>query len=245
MSETRRIEQLLRRVPDLTVPEDLGARLRAGVVLPPEECRQDRAVHRSWFAPCGGAISPRRVACAAGLAACLVSIGFGTAAVIRYFALREYQLEYETTTSAPAPDKMVTTTTTVTTYGGHFSVTGEGITSDEDAQQAEAEMIASIREGKAEEAQRGKYTAVLPRWGAVVYETGGLPRSIVIAENREEKIKEMYDEIDRLRQSGQFVSTLDKEQENPDGSKTYYYREQFTLSNGETITFYTGRGKPE
>jgi hypothetical protein len=178
-------------------------------------------------------------------AICLVSIGFGTAAVLRRFVLREYQHVYKQETSAPAPGHMVTKTGTTTTYGSNFSVTGDGIRSDEDARLAEKEMIAWIKEGKAEEVERGRYQAVLPRWGAVVYETRGLPRSIVIADNRDAKIKEMYDEIERLRQAGQFVSTLDKVEENPDGSKMYYYYVHYTLSSGETITLYNGRRSPE
>jgi hypothetical protein len=222
------------------------ARLKADVVLPRNACPQDRSVLRNWFAPHGGSISLRRVACAAGLAlACLVPLGFGAAEVIRRFVLREYRLVYEQTTVRPADNNMITTTVTATTYGGHFSVTGDGIKSDEDAKQAEKEMIAWIKEGKAEEVRRGRYKAVLPRWGEVVYETGGLPTAIVVAENREEKIREMYDEIEHLRQAGQFESVLDKEVKNPDGTRVYYYWEHFTLSNGETITFYNGRGSPE
>lgn len=246
MNEIRKIRQLLCRVPDLVVPEGLVARLRAGVVVPTNKCPQGRSGRRSWFAPHGGAFSSRRAVCAAGLAlAGLVSLGFGTAVIIRRFVLREYRLVYEQTTVAPGPNNMVTKTKVTMTYGGHFSVTGDGISSEEDARQAEEEMIAWIKEGKAEEVQRGRYRAVLPRWGEVVYETSGLPRAIVVAENREEKIKEMYDEIDRLRQAGQFVSILDKVEEKPDGSKTYYYWVHFTLSDGETMTFYNGRGSPE
>ncbi len=246
MSAIRRIEQLLRQAPDLPVPEDLGARLRASVVVPQDRCPQSRSVRWRWFAPHGGAVSSRRVACVAGLAAvCLISVGFGTAAVIRRFILRDYEFVYKQVTSTPAPGNMVTKTGTTTTYGSNFSVTGDGIRSDEDARLAEEEMIAWIREGKAEEVQPGRYRAVLPRWGEVLYETGGLPRSIVVAENREEKIKEMYDEIERLRQAGQFESVLDKVEESPDGSQMYYYWVRYTLSSGETITLYSGRRSPE
>jgi hypothetical protein len=246
MSKGKKIERLLRRVPELAVPEDLGARLRARVVIPPDACLQSGAVRRSWFAPHGGAVSSWRVACVAGLAAvCLVSIGFGTAVVLRRFVLREYKHVYNRETSVPAPGSVATKKVSTTIYGSRFSLTGDGIRSDEDARQAEKEMIAWIKEGKAEEVGPGKYQAVLPRWGAVVYETGGLPRSIVVAENRDEKIKEMYDEIERLRQAGQFVSTLDKVKENPDGSRTYYYYVRYTLSSGETITMYYGRTSPE
>ncbi len=72
-----KIAKLLRNVPHIPAPDDLLERLQADVKL--TGITRPRSVLRGWFAPSGGAVSLRRVACAVILAiSCLIPLSYGT-----------------------------------------------------------------------------------------------------------------------------------------------------------------------
>lgn len=241
MKKTRRIRKILCNVPDISVSDELNAKLKCDVNLKKIE---KRSVIRGWFAPSGGAFSIRRVAYAAAIAiVCLVPLSFGAAKIIKKFVVQEYKATYtdeHQTKSVENNTVTVSSTTSSTTYGIETSIKGVHIISKEDARKAEEEMIQLIKEGKAEKSNGGTYKAVLPTWGEVIYETRSLPMSVLVSENRDEKIKEMYDEIESLRKAGKYESVFEKEVEKENGSKTRYYMEHFTLSTGEIVSFYHG-----
>ena len=237
MDENRKIERVLRRVPDIAVPEKLSERLKANVRLP--EAKRNRAVLRQWFARGDGGISLRRVACAAALAvACMLPLGFGATRMFRWFLVHQGPYGHEKVNVERADKKTATQIATVTTYRDDSFVTGENIRSAEDAQQAEREMIELIKEGQAQDVGGGVFRAILPAWGEVIYETHGLPLSVLTAEDRPAKIEAMYGEMERLRQAGKFESTLDREEQKEDGTRVRYYQERFTLSSGESVLIY-------
>lgn len=239
MKKTRKIRELLRNVPDITISDNMNARLKCDVNL--KTFKEKRHVIRNWFAPSGGIVSFRRVAYVTTLAAaCLISLGFGAARIIEKFVVQEYKAEYIHEERSTQSNGDQTVTTTSSTYGSQTSVNGDNINSQEDAREAEEKMIQFIKEGKAAKIDDGTYRALLPIWGEVVLNTS-LPMSVLISDNREEKVKEFLDEIESLRRAGKYESVFKKEVEKENGRKVRYYEDAFTLSTGEIVKFYRGR----
>lgn len=117
---------------------------------------------------------------------------------------------------------------------------GDGINSEEQAKQAENEVIQLIIAGKAKEITPGEYRCVLSSGKEIVYDTLGIPITILASSNREEKIKEICDEIEALKKTGNFERTFLAETKSEKGLTVYIYKESFTLSNGVTISLNSG-----
>jgi hypothetical protein len=236
MKKTR---ELLRNVPDLTISDNLNARLKCDVNL--KKVEEKRHMIRNWFTPSEGIISLRRVAYVTIIAAvCLISLGFGAARIIEKFLVQEYKTEYIHEESTQSSNGDQTVTTTSTTYGTHTFVKGDNINNQEDAREAEAKMIQLIKEGEVAKNDDWTYRAVLPIWGEVILQTS-LPMSVLVSDNREEKVKEFLDEVESLRRAGKFESVFKKEVEKENGRKVRYYEDVFTLLTGEIVKFYRGR----
>lgn len=231
MNTRKKIEQCLRAAPKPPAPDDLLDKLQNDVAL--GEVRTKRSALRRWFAPTGSRIQPWRIAAAATIAiACLVPLSYGAAKIIK-FVVEEFTVMYG------VDDENAKY---ITAYAFNPTVKGDCINNKEDAKQAEKEVLQLIKEGKAEEVSSGEYKAILSNGGEVIYDTLGIPIEILQSENRKEKIKELTDEIEKLKKAGKFERTFLDVVKSPKGHDVYIYEMHYTLSNGTTITLNHGTG---
>jgi hypothetical protein len=233
MNTKKKIEQYLKAAPKPMAPEGLLDELQRDVNLRDAGTRS--TVMRRWFAPSGGTISLRRVAAAAAIAiAVLLPLTYGATKIIQ-FVVEEFTVMYG------VDDKDAKY---ITTYAFNPTIRGVYTTSKDDAKKAEKEILQLIKEGKAEKISPGEYKAVLSNGGEVVYDTLGIPIEILASESREEKIKQICDEIEELRKAGKFERTFLDVVKSPKGRDVYIYKTCYTLSNGATITLNSGFGHP-
>lgn len=233
MNTKKKIEQCLHSAPAPQAGGDLLGRLKEDVST--AELKTHRSAIRRWFAPTGQSISLGRVAAAAVIAiVVMLPLSYGAVKVVK-FITEEFVVTYNYDYDKNDGKKEVST------YVFRPTVKGDCINSEEDAKEAETEMLQLIKEGKAEEVSPGHYRGVLSNGGEVVYDTLGIPIEILQSENREEKIKEMCNEIEELKTGGDFERTFLDEVEN-NGIRVYIYKECYTLSNGTTITLTSGYG---
>ncbi len=228
MSIDKKIEQCLRTAPKPPTPDGLLDKLQKDIAL--GDIKTRRSALRRWFAPTGGAISPWRVAAAAIIAiSLLLPLTYGATRIMR-FVVEEFTVIHG------VDDEQAKY---ITAYAFNPTITGDCITNKEEAKEAEKEMLQLIKKGKAEEVSPGVYKGVLSNGEEVIYDTLGIPIEILQSENRKEKIKELTEEIQKLKKAGDFERTFLDEVEN-NGIKIRIYKHRYTLSNGSTITLTAG-----
>ena len=231
MNSHKRIEKCLRAAPKPAASDGLMDKLQQDVVR--RDFRLRGSTLRKWFAPFDGRILIRRVAAAAAIAiACLVPLSYGAGKIIK-FVVEEFTVMYG---FADEDGKHISA------YSFNPTVKGDCINNKEDARQAEKEVLQLIKAGKAEEVSSGEYKAILSNGGEVRYDTLGIPIEILQSENRKEKIKELTDEIERLKKAGEFERTFLDVVKSSKGHDVYIYKMRYTLSNGATITLNHGTG---
>ena len=229
MNSHKKIEKCLGAAPKPSAPDGLMDKLQQDVVR--RDFRARGSTLRKWFVPSDGRISIRRVAAAATIAvACLVPLSYGAAKIIK-FVTEEFVVTYG------ADDR---NSSHITAYAFNPTVKGDCIDNREDAKLAEKEVLQLIKEGKAEKVSPGEYKATLSNGGEVTYDTLGIPIEILQSENREEGIKELTDEIERLKKAGEFERTFWKVLRTSKGYDLYLYKMRYMLSNGATITLNYG-----
>lgn len=229
MNADKKIERCLTNAPKPAAPDGLMDKLQQDVVR--REFRARGSTLRKWFAPSGRRISILRVAAAATIAiACLVPLSYGAGKIIK-FVVEEFTVTYG---FADEDGKHISA------YSFNPTVKGDCINNKEDAKQAEKEVLQLIKKGKTEKISSGEYKAILSNGGEVIYDTLGIPIEILQSENRKEKIKELTDEIERLKKAGEFERTFLDVVKNPKGHDVYIYEMRYTLSSGATITLNHG-----
>jgi hypothetical protein len=225
MNTRKRIEKCLTNTPKPVVPDGLLEKLQKDIVL--GEVKTQRSALLRWFAPTGSQIQPWRIAAAATIAvACLVPLSYGAARIIKFVA-EEFTVMYGFDDENGKH---------ITAYSFNPTITGDYINNKEDAKQAEKEILQLIKEGKAEKISSAEYKAILSNGGEVIYDTLGIPIEILQSRDREEKIKELTDEIEKLKKAGEFERTFLDVVKSPNGHDVYIYQMRYTLSNDATIT---------
>jgi hypothetical protein len=226
MKEKIPIRKLLKHAPVISAPLGLKEKLQASVNL--RNVRGQQSIIRSWFAPSGKSVSFYRVAVAALIALVfLIPFSYGATKIVEFIVI-ELTVVYDTDENAQY----------ITAFSFHPTVRGDCLSNTEDAKIAEKEMIQLIKEGKAEEISPGEYKAMVSFGGEVIYDTLGIPIEILESEDRQEKLKELTDEIQKLRNAGNFERTILDNLENVGKNKikVRLYKESFILSNNKTIT---------
>ena len=104
---------------------------------------------------------------------------------------------------------------------------------EEKAQKALEHAKKMIEEGKAEEIRPGVYRVKLPD-GEVV-ELGTFTSGSL--DDMPPKIRAILEEVEKLREAGDFEDTLIDEYTEDDGTKVAIYEEVYTLSSGATQKF--------
>jgi hypothetical protein len=107
-------------------------------------------------------------------------------------------------------------------------VQSTGEISKDDAERAAAEARQLVSEGKAEEIRPGVFRVTLSD-GKVV-ELGG--KAAGTMDHMPPELKAMLEEMEALRQAGNFEETLVREWTENDGTKVSVYKETFTLADG-------------
>lgn len=228
MNTEKKIEQCLKAAPKPPAQDGLLDKLQKDIAR--GDIKTRRSALRRWFAPTAGSISPWRVAAAAVIAiAVLLPLTYGATQIIK-FVVDEFTVLYGVNDERAKY---------ITAYAFNPTITGDCITNKEEAKKAEKEMLQLIKEGKAEEVNPGIYKGVLSNGEEVIYDTLGIPIEILQSENRKEKIKELTEEIQKLKKAGDFERTFLDEVEN-NGIKIRIYKHRYTLSNGSVITLTTG-----
>lgn len=225
MNTEKEIEQCLKAAPKATAQDGLLDKLQKDIAI--GDIKTRRSALRRWFAPTGGSISPWRVAAAAAIAILvLLPLTYGATQIIK-LVVEEFTVIYG------VDDEQAKY---ITAYAFNPTITGDCITNKEEAKEAEKEMLPLIKKGKAEEVSPGVYKGVLSNGEEVIYDTLGIPIEILQSENRKEKIKELTDEIQKLKKAGEFERTFSDVVKSPKGLDVYIYKTRYTLSNGVTIT---------
>ena len=123
----------------------------------------------------------------------------------------------------------------------HFLINGVTITvknSDNNTEQDARDSIQYFgelyRKGKAKEVKPGVWVVVLPNGEEFAY-SGRNPELVGLSQN---------DEIQKLREAGDFERTFIKEVEDK-GIKTRLYEDRFTLSSGKIVTMTFGEGEDQ
>lgn len=179
--------------PKATAPDGLLDKLQAD--LSTWDIKTHRSPLRRWLAPSGERISLRRVIAAAAIAIMvLLPLTYGATRIIK-FVVEEFTVTYG------VDDEHAKY---ITAHAFNPTIRGDCINSKEDAKQAEKEILQLIKEGKADKISLGEYKAILSNGGEVLYDTKGVPIEILLSENRKEKIKELTDEIEKLKKAGEF-----------------------------------------
>ena len=229
MNTKKRIEQCLKAAPKPQAPDGLLDKLQADVSA--RDIKVRRSALRGWFAPAGGAISLWRVAATVAIATMvLLPLTYGATWIIK-FVVEEFTVMYG------VDDEHAKY---ITAYAFNPTIRGDCINNEEDAKQAEKEILQLIKEGKADKISPGEYKAVLSNGGEVIYDTLGIPIEILLSENRKEKIKKLTDEIEKLKKAGEFERTFLDVVKSPKGRDVYIYKTRYTLPNGVTITLNSG-----
>ena len=221
----RNIKKLLKHAPAISTPNDLKYKLQTDVNL---NCikKEPSVIHRWFFCP-DKSLSFRRVAGVAMITLVfLIPFSYGATKIAK-FIVTEFKVIYEGDEN----------TKCITAFAFNPTINGDCIRDDEDAKKAEKEMLKLIEECKAEEISPGEYKATISLGGEVTYDTLGIPLEILTCNERQERIKELTDEILELRKTGNFKKTFLKELENVGKNKitVCLYEESFVLSNNKTI----------
>jgi len=225
MNTQKKIEKCLKSAPKPAAPDGLLNRLQEDVAA--GEIKKRVTVIRRWFAPTDQSISPWRVAAAAVIAILvLLPLTYGATRIIK-FVVEEFTIMY----GVDDED-----TKYITAYAFNPTIRGDCINNEEDAKQAEKEILQLIKEGKADKISSGEYKAVLSNDGEVIYDTLGIPIEILLSENRKEEIKKLTDEIEKLKKAGEFERTFLDVVKSPKGRDVYIYKTRYTLSSGVIIT---------
>jgi hypothetical protein len=225
MNTEKRVETCLKAAPKPPTPNGLLDKLQRNVTL--GEAQGQRTALSRWFAPSGGHISPWRAAAAATIAVVvMLPLSYGaTKAVKHVITTFEAKFEY------PEDNMVYAVKTSVAT-------SGDDIHSEEDARKAQQEFYQLHKEGKAEEIEPGIWAATLSNGERFAF--GGDPEILSLSGiEREEELKEQFDEINELREAGKYERTFLKEIEN-DGVRIRLYRDTFTLSDGKVVTLTSG-----
>ncbi len=225
MSKKRKIEHILRDAPSFSAPEGLLEKLQEDVSVSDSE--KHRSILRDWFAPSGQFVSRRRVACAAAIGFfILLPLTYAAGRIVkRIFVVQEFHITYSDDNG-------------MYTYGVSTHIASDTITTKDEARKAHKEMLRLIKEGKAEEISPGVYKGTLSNGEEFCFATEE-SLEIDLAQNREERLKEQFDEIEKLRKAGEFERIF-KEEIVKDGIKIHLYEDRFTLSNGKVVTMIFG-----
>ena len=224
------IKKLLKCVPDIPIPNGLKNNLQADVNL--NSIKKEPSVIHRWFFRSDESFSFSRAACAAMIdLVFLIPFSYGATKIVK-FVVEELTVIYEGDESER----------TTIAFSFNPSVTGDCISNDEDAENAEKEMLRLIQQGKAEEISPGEYKATTSLGCEVIYDTLGIPLEILASEERQEKIKELTDEILELRRTGNFTKTFLEEVVSVGKKKlrVRIYNESYVLSNNKTINITSG-----
>lgn len=223
MNTEKRIEECLKSAPKPPAPNDLLEKLQGDVTF--GEAKGQRTVLSRWFAPSGGHISPWRAAAAAAIAVVvLLPLSYGaTKAVKHVITTFEARFEY------PEDNMVYTVKTSIAT-------SGDDIHSEEDARKAQQEFYQLYKEGKAEEIKPGVWAVTLSNGERFAF--GGDPESLGLSGiEREEQLKEQFDEIHELQKAGKFEKTYMPEHDfEIDGVKHRFFQTRYVLSDGTVKT---------
>lgn len=229
MNAEKKFDKYLKTPPKPPVPDDLLGKLQKDVTVGNIKTHH-LAIHR-WFAPAGGQVSLWRTAAAVVIASMvLLPLTYGATKIIK-FVVEEFTFIYG------VDDEQAEF---IMAYSFNPTIRGDCINNEEDANQAEKEILQLIKEGKAEEISHGEYKAILLNGGEVTYDTLGIPIEILQSENRKEGIKELTDELEKLRKAGEFERTFLDVVKSPKGRDVYIYKTRYTLPNGVTISLNSG-----
>jgi len=229
MNTKKKIEQYLVAAPKPPAPDGLQDKLQEDISA--QDIKTQRSSLHRWFAPTRRSISPWRVAAAVAIATMvLLPLTYGATRIIK-FVVEEFVVMYG------VDDEQAKY---ITAYAFSPTIRGDCINNEEDAKQAEKEILQLIKEGKVDKISPQEYKAVLSNGGEVIYDTLGLPVEILLSENREEKIRELSDEIEDLKKAGEFERTFLDTVKSSKGHDVYIYKTRYTLSNGVTITLNSG-----
>ena len=229
MNTQKKIGQSLRDAPKPVASEDLLDKLQKDINL--GSVKTQRPALRRWFAPAGGQVSLWRVAAAAAIAIMvLLPLTYGATRIVK-FVVEEFTVMYGVDDASAEY---------ITAFSFSPTIRGDCINNEEDAKQAEKEILQLIKEGKADKINSQEYRAVLSDGGEVIYDTLGLPIEILLSENREEEIKKLTDEMVKMEKSGEFERTFLDVVKSSKGHDVYIYKTRYTLSNGVTISLNSG-----
>jgi len=225
MNTEKKFDKYLKTAPKPPAPDGLLRKLQKDVTVGNIKT-QHSAIHR-WFAPAGGQVSLWRIAAAVAIASMvLLPLTYGATKIIK-FVVEEFTFIYG------VDDEHAEY---ITAYSFNPTIRGDCINNEEDAEQAEKEILQLIKEGKAEQINPNEYKAVLSNGGEVIYDTLGLPIEILLSENREEEIKKLTEQIENLRKAGEFERTFLDVVKSPKGRDVYIYKTRYILPNGVTIS---------
>ena len=229
MNTIRSIAKLLRQVPPILPPKDLCDKIQDNVNLQ-ETYRHPTILRRLFILPTGR-ISVFRVVYAALVAMiCVTSISYGAIKILKHMTA-DLVVIYDHSAESGTSEA----------YAFRPTITGEGISNQEEAREVEKEVLRLIEAGKAEEYSPGEYRATLSDGREVIYESQ-LPLEILKSENRSEKIKELTDELQKLKQEGQFERVFLGEVKRPHWI-LLIYKDTYTLSNGHKISLNSSERK--
>ncbi|UCE98965.1 MAG: hypothetical protein JSV82_07225 [Planctomycetota bacterium] len=218
MNTKKKIERYLHNAPKPPAPDGLLDRLKEDASTTEVETQSWGL--RRWFAPPGGAVSPRRIAIAAAIVIMIMlPLSYGAVRVIKY-CITEVTFEY--------PEDNIT-------FGVSSTFEGNG---KEDVRETLEEFRKLYNEGKAEEVKPGVWVVTLSS-GEKFALAGDNPEWAGLLETEEvqELMKEQFDEILELRKAGDFEKIYKPEHDfEIDGVKYRYFEAHYTLSNGKVVS---------
>jgi hypothetical protein len=223
MNTKKKIEQYLHIAPKPLAPDGLLEKLEEDITATKIKTRNSAI--RRWFAPAGNSISFWRVAVAATIAIVVtLPLTYGATKIIK-----KYFITFEATFEYPEDDIVYKTTTSSV-------ISGDNISSEEDARKVLEEFGKLYKEGKAKEVKPGVWVATLSNGDKFAYggdpEWAGLPET-----EKKELLRKQFDEINKLRKADKYEKTYKPEHDYViDGTKYRYFEACYTLSNGNVVT---------
>ena len=211
MNTKKKIEEYLHAAPKPQAPKNLLNRLENDVSSTKFNVNRS-SIHR-WFTPTGERVSLIRVAAAAIIGiAVLLPLAYGSTKIIKHFIIDDMRIVVKNS------DK---------------------INTEEDARNAIQEFGKLYREGKAKEVKSGVWVVTLSNGEEFAY-SGDNPEWAGLSPGEKSKLlKTQSDEIQQLREAGEYERTFIKETEE-NGVKIRLYEDRFTLSSGKVVTMTFG-----
>ncbi|MHC4619581.1 MAG: hypothetical protein ACYTEQ_17685 [Planctomycetota bacterium] len=117
------------------------------------------------------------------------------------------------------------------------------IDTEQDARNAVREFGKLYREGKAKEVKSGVWVVTLSNGEEFAYGGDNPEWAGLSLEEKNRLLKAQNEEIQKLREAGDFERTFMKEVEE-NGAKIRLYEDQFTLSSGKVVTMTFGEEQP-